>query len=586
MSTLRVAAVGYLNARPLCEALAGDAGVRAAPRAAERGREAASRRTKRDVALMPVAAAATIGDLRVARGWRSASRGPVRSVVIVSERPIEELRSSRSTYRRGRASSWRGSSATRAAAARSLGFVACSPQEALALRGQDARGARHRRPCARRTRGASSHVFDLGASVARADRACRSSSPRGSGARARCRRGRAAPRRREARGLARRDALADAACRETGLPRESLRAYLHESDPLRAGRRRARGSRALLRRGGRARTPPRATRPLLRRRSRVASRSPTAVASTRCSRVRPTESASSAAEGERLGAEGSLFDLGLAADAIRKRKHPHGVVTYIVDRNVNYTNVCTTSCRFCAFYRPVGHAEGYVLSREVLGKKLQEVVDAGGVQILLQGGLNPDLRIEWYEDLFRWIKREYRLGLHALSPEEILFIGRLESLTARRVLERLARGGARLGPRRRRGDPRRPRAPQDRQGQVHERRVARRHAHGAPDGPPLERDDDVRHGRHAARPRASPHEASRSAGRDARVHRVLLLGLPARAGDAHRSGRRGDAPVPAAAGARAPHARQRRPRRARRGSRRVPTSGRSRCASARTTSAA
>ena len=76
---------------------------------------------------------------------------------------------------------------------------------------------------------------------------------------------------------------------------------------------------------------------------------------------------------------------------MRRRKHPHGVVTYIVDRNVNYTNVCTTSCRFCAFYRPVGHPEGYVLSREELGKKLQEVVDAGGVQILLQGGLNPEL---------------------------------------------------------------------------------------------------------------------------------------------------------------------------------------------------
>ncbi|MGH7271623.1 MAG: radical SAM protein, partial [Polyangiaceae bacterium] len=126
---------------------------------------------------------------------------------------------------------------------------------------------------------------------------------------------------------------------------------------------------------------------------------------------------------------------------MRRRKHPKGVVTYIVDRNVNYTNVCTTSCRFCAFYRPPGHPEGYVLSREVLGAKLQEVVDAGGVQILLQGGLHPDLRIEWYEDLFRWMKREYKLGLHALSPEEILHIGRLESLSVRGVLERLHAAG-------------------------------------------------------------------------------------------------------------------------------------------------
>jgi cyclic dehypoxanthinyl futalosine synthase len=149
----------------------------------------------------------------------------------------------------------------------------------------------------------------------------------------------------------------------------------------------------------------------------------------------------SAAEGERIIAEGSLFDLGLAADAVRKRKHPHDVVTYIVDRNVNYTNVCTTSCRFCAFYRPPGHAEGYVLSREVFAKKLQEVVDAGGVQILLQGGLNPELRIEWYEDLFRWIKKEYRLGLHALSPEEILFLARMEGLTTLQVLTRLHAAG-------------------------------------------------------------------------------------------------------------------------------------------------
>src|SRR6185437_4836357 len=143
----------------------------------------------------------------------------------------------------------------------------------------------------------------------------------------------------------------------------------------------------------------------------------------------------SGGDATRLASEASLFELGLAADAVRRRKHPHDVVTYIVDRNVNYTNVCTTSCRFCAFYRPVGHPEGYVLSREVLGKKLQEVKDAGGVQILLQGGLNPDLRIGWYEDLFRWIKSEYRLGLHALSPEEIIHIARLESMSVREVLE-------------------------------------------------------------------------------------------------------------------------------------------------------
>lgn len=149
----------------------------------------------------------------------------------------------------------------------------------------------------------------------------------------------------------------------------------------------------------------------------------------------------SVVEGERLFAEASLFELGSAADAVRKRKHPSGVVTYIVDRNVNYTNVCTTSCRFCAFYRPVGHKEGYVLSREELRPKLQEVVDAGGVQILLQGGLNPELRIEWYEDLFRWMKSEFGLGLHALSPEEIIHISEIESLSIEEVLKRLHAAG-------------------------------------------------------------------------------------------------------------------------------------------------
>ncbi len=149
----------------------------------------------------------------------------------------------------------------------------------------------------------------------------------------------------------------------------------------------------------------------------------------------------SVADGERLFHEATLFDLGLAADEVRRRKHPHDVVTYIVDRNVNYTNVCTTSCRFCAFYRPVGHSEGYVLSREVLGAKLQEVVDAGGVQILLQGGLNPELPLSWYEETFRWMKSTYGLGLHALSPEEILHLAELEGLPVRTVLERLHAAG-------------------------------------------------------------------------------------------------------------------------------------------------
>jgi cyclic dehypoxanthinyl futalosine synthase len=256
-------------------------------------------------------------------------------------------------------------------------------------------------------------------------------------------------------GLSRRDALADAHAARTGGSRDSLRAYLHDAIRYELGDEERAGLVRFFDDAARAGLLPRATvrffdedgheasRPAPLRPSSPAPSPPTSLRASLdllLSRAAEGERLS-AAEGERLGSEGSLIDLGLVADAIRKRKHPSGVVTYIVDRNVNYTNVCTTSCRFCAFYRPVGHVEGYVLSREVLGQKLKEVVDAGGVQILLQGGLNPELRIEWYEDLFRWIKHEYRLGLHALSPEEILFIGRLEGLTTRGVLERLHEAG-------------------------------------------------------------------------------------------------------------------------------------------------
>ncbi len=143
----------------------------------------------------------------------------------------------------------------------------------------------------------------------------------------------------------------------------------------------------------------------------------------------------------RLASEADTHELGLAADARRRTLHPEGVVTYIVDRNVNYTNVCTTSCRFCAFYRPVGHEEGYVLTREQLTQKIEETVAAGGVQILLQGGLNPALHLEWYEDLFRWIKATFPIKLHALSPEEIWHLVRLEDLTVQDVLTRLRAAG-------------------------------------------------------------------------------------------------------------------------------------------------
>src|SRR5713226_6953290 len=112
--------------------------------------------------------------------------------------------------------------------------------------------------------------------------------------------------------------------------------------------------------------------------------------------------------------------LGQLAGAVRARKRPDPVVTYIIDRNVNYTNVCVARCSFCAFYRTVGSPEGYVLGFDEVFRKIDETIAVGGVQLLLQGGHNPDLPLTWYEDLFRAVKERYpAFKLHALSPPEV-----------------------------------------------------------------------------------------------------------------------------------------------------------------------
>src|SRR5438876_1519648 len=134
--------------------------------------------------------------------------------------------------------------------------------------------------------------------------------------------------------------------------------------------------------------------------------------------------------------------LGRLADSVRARKHPAGIVTYIIDRNVNYTNVCVAKCNCCAFYRPVGSAEGYVLGFEELFRKIDETIAVGGVQLLLQGGHNPDLPLTWYEDLFRAVKERYpTFKLHALSPPEIIHLSRLSQLPVPQVLQRLIAAG-------------------------------------------------------------------------------------------------------------------------------------------------
>src|SRR5215467_7120336 len=134
--------------------------------------------------------------------------------------------------------------------------------------------------------------------------------------------------------------------------------------------------------------------------------------------------------------------LGQLADEIRQRKHPDGVVTYIIDRNVNYTNVCVAKCNFCAFYREVGSPDGYVLGFEELFRKIDETIAVGGVQLLLQGGHNPDLPLTWYEDLFRAVKERYpSFRLHALSPPEVIHLSRLSQLPVPAVIERLIAAG-------------------------------------------------------------------------------------------------------------------------------------------------
>ena len=137
-----------------------------------------------------------------------------------------------------------------------------------------------------------------------------------------------------------------------------------------------------------------------------------------------------------------LVAVGRAADEMRARAANPDEVTFIVDRNLNYTNVCVTDCDFCAFYRsPSDRREGYVLPRPVIFKKIEETLAVGGTALLMQGGHHPDLDVVWYEDLFRSIKARYRIHLHALSPPEIQHIARRSRLTIPETLSRLRDAG-------------------------------------------------------------------------------------------------------------------------------------------------
>lgn len=138
----------------------------------------------------------------------------------------------------------------------------------------------------------------------------------------------------------------------------------------------------------------------------------------------------------------TVFSLGRLAHARRMALHSEPDVTYIVDRNVNYTNVCVSGCVFCAFYRPPGDPDGYVLTLEELADKVRETVELGGRQILLQGGMNPDLGLQWYEDTFAALKERFpTLALHALSPPEIWWLAETEGLPVADVIRRLRAAG-------------------------------------------------------------------------------------------------------------------------------------------------
>jgi cyclic dehypoxanthinyl futalosine synthase len=153
-----------------------------------------------------------------------------------------------------------------------------------------------------------------------------------------------------------------------------------------------------------------------------------------------------AEDGLRLFRHPNLPELAFLANYVREKLHPdtNHIVTYIIGRNVNYTNVCWVRCKFCAFYRVPGHEEGYVLSKEQIFEKIQQMVDAGGIEILMQGGLNPKLKIEWYEDLLASIKAKFgRYGviLHAFSPAELIYLAKISKLSQAELFRRLKAAG-------------------------------------------------------------------------------------------------------------------------------------------------
>ncbi len=138
----------------------------------------------------------------------------------------------------------------------------------------------------------------------------------------------------------------------------------------------------------------------------------------------------------------NLLTLGQLANTVRKRKHPLNEVTFVIDRNINYTNICICRCKFCAFYRNLNDKDAYVIDEETLSKKIEETIDKGGTAILLQGGLHPKLKIDYYENLLKFIKSNFpKIHVHGFSAPEIVHIARVSKLSIEDVIKRLMNAG-------------------------------------------------------------------------------------------------------------------------------------------------
>lgn len=146
-------------------------------------------------------------------------------------------------------------------------------------------------------------------------------------------------------------------------------------------------------------------------------------------------------EGILLLEEAGLLELGQAASLVRQQLHPQKAVTFVIDRNINYTNICTCRCKFCAFYRNEGDTEGYVLSKDKLHAKIVETLQSGGTQLLIQGGLHPGLDLAWFEKMLQDIKSNYKIHIHSFSPPEIWYLAQKSGLSIKAVIKHLQAAG-------------------------------------------------------------------------------------------------------------------------------------------------